>query len=210
MSAAQCFISFNADYPEAIQWAESRAAALVTEITAETRKALRSIVSRMFSEKINVQDAAKIIRNSVGLTEVQANAVVNLHQRIITNPGALIQAGKTRIRVPKTGMDATRLDNVLTKYADKLQRQRAMMIARTETIAAANEGQTMLWKQARDRGDLPKNVKHEWIASMSERTCPICSGMNGEIVEVGAPFSSGVTNPPAHPMCRCTTGLVAA
>jgi len=210
MSSNVCFLTFDATYHEAISWAETRAARLVTEMTAESRAAIRSVVKRIFAENITVANGAKLIKNIVGLTGAQANAVVNLHQKILQNPGAKILAGRTPIRVPQAGMSAQRLETVLERYADKLHRSRAMNIARTETIAAANEGQSLLWKQAIDRGDLPKNVKHEWIASMSERTCPVCSGMNGEIVVVGTPFSAGMTNPPAHPMCRCTTGLVAA
>lgn len=205
----ECLQQFDTTNVEAVTWAEKHAAKLVVEIGQETRLAIREIVVRMFNEGIPPKQAAGMIKKLVGLTSIQSNAVVNLHQRIITaNPGDLIYAGKTPIRIPKGGMDDARLMRTLNRYSERLLRQRAMNIARTETVRAANEGQMQLWKQAQKRGELPRDLKHEWIASPTERTCQICIGMNGEIVQVGAQFSAGMTNPPAHPSCRCSTGIV--
>lgn len=200
--------AFDRTNPKAVEWAHRHGAKLVTEITGETRKAIRSVVSLGISQGIPPKNLARILVNVISMTEAQANAVVNLHQKILTSPGKLVHAGKTAIRVPAGGMDSARLDRVLQSYADRLTRQRALMIARTETIAAANEGQTLLWQQAQERGELPAVVRHQWMAAASERTCPICSALDGETVALGEEFSIGVTNPPAHPMCRCTTGLV--
>jgi SPP1 gp7 family putative phage head morphogenesis protein len=204
----ECLMQFDVTNPEAVIFAEEHAAELVTAVTAETREAVNEIVQRMFVEGIPPKQAAPLIKQVVGLTEKQANAVVNLHQRILTSPGKRIYAGKTPIRVPKTGMSTEQLNRTLQKYSDKLQRQRAMNIARTETVKAANEGQMELWRQAQAAGRLPKVIKHEWIASPTERTCDICINANGEVKVVGELFSTGTTNPPAHPSCRCSTGLV--
>ncbi len=205
---AECLATFDTVNPQAVIAAEQHAAEMVTAVSAETRAAINEIVQRMFTEGIPPGQAAGLIKRTVGLTSMQANAVVNLHQKILTNPGALIYAGKTPVRVPQAGMGAEQLDRTLTKYADRLTRQRAMNIARTETVRAANEGQMELWRQAQNRGQLGRPIRHEWIADNTERTCQICSGANGESVVVGELFSTGVTQPPAHPSCRCSTGLV--
>jgi len=207
-TSLSCLSAFDVTNPAAVAHAEAHAAELVTSISAETRQAINKIVQRMFVEGIPPKQAAGLIKKIVGLTETQANAVVNLHQRILTSEGKLIYAGNTPIRVPTGGMSAAQLDRVTQKYADRLLRQRAMNIARTETIKAANEGQMGLWRQAQARGELGPNIRHEWIADFSERTCQVCQGVSGEVVPVGSEFSIGVTNPPAHPMCRCSTGLV--
>lgn len=199
--------AFDVTNDLAVLWAEQHAAKLVTEVTNESRKAVRAVVARGFTQGIAPKELSRILVKIVAMTEAQGNAVVNLHQTILTSPGKLVHAGKVKIRVPAAGMDSARLDRTLQAYADRLTRQRAINIARTETIAAANEGQTLLWQQAQEQGLLPKVIKHTWLAAASERTCPICSGMDGETVVLGEMFSYGVTNPPAHPMCRCTTGL---
>ena len=109
-------------------------------------------------------------------------------------------------------MDASRMRRVLAKYSDRLLRQRAMNIARTETITASNQGQSELWKQAVEKGQLDPTTKRVWIAAMSERTCPICMELDGQ--ERGLeeswilPAGGEVYGPTAHPQCRCTTGLM--
>lgn len=208
LAVGGCLSAFDRTNPQAVKWAEKNAARLVKDISKESRAAIRNVIVRAFNEGIPPKQAALIIRNSVSMTEVQANAVVNLHQAIITSPGKVVKAGKVAIRVPAGGMDPAKIDRVLQAYADRLTKQRAINIARTETVAAANEGQTLLWRQAQERGELPKVVKHMWMAAASERTCPTCSALDGEVVVLGNEFSAGVTNPPAHPSCRCTTGLV--
>jgi SPP1 gp7 family putative phage head morphogenesis protein len=69
---------------------------------------------------------------------------------------------------------------------------RAINIARTETVRVSNEG-------AAERYRLGEIQEYGWVASMSDRTCPICEELNGQIF----PMSSS-TKPPAHNMCRCT------
>lgn len=46
-----------------------------------------------------------------------------------------------------------------------------------------------------------------WLAADDERTCPVCSDLDGETAKLGEPFDlseNGVTQPPEHPSCRCT------
>jgi SPP1 gp7 family putative phage head morphogenesis protein len=45
----------------------------------------------------------------------------------------------------------------------------------------------------------------QWVAETN--ACPICTALNGEIVILGGPFSSG-REVPAHPNCRCTLSPV--
>lgn len=208
LNVGGCLSAFDRTNPQAVKWANKNAGRLIKEISKESREAVRKVIARAFSEGIPPRQAAILIRNSVSMTEAQANAVVNLHQKIITSPGRVVKAGNVSIRVPMGGMPDAKLNKLLQAYADRLTKQRAIMIARTETIRAANEGQTLLWEQAQARGELPATIKHMWMAAASERTCPICSALDGEVVEVGKEFSFGGTLPPAHPMCRCTTGLV--
>ena len=204
----KCLTKFSKVVPEAVIHAEAHAAELVTAVSAESRRAVNGVVQRVFAEGISPKRAASLIQQTIGLTEVQMNAVVNLQQRILTSPGSVVYAGRTRIRVPKTGMTAANLDKATRKYAERLTRQRALTIARTETVRSANEGQIELWKQARMRGELPSSIRHEWVLGSAERTCPVCTSASGEIVRVGDAFSTGTASPPAHPSCRCSTGLV--
>lgn len=42
----------------------------------------------------------------------------------------------------------------------------------------------------------------QWVAVVDASTSDICRQLNGEIVEIGQPFSTGDYNCPAHPNCR--------
>jgi SPP1 gp7 family putative phage head morphogenesis protein len=88
---------------------------------------------------------------------------------------------------------------------------RAEVIARTETMTAANEGQSLLWDQAVEDGLLTGKEQQVWIVTPDDRLCPICEPMDGEQVGLDEAFDvdgEEIDGPPAHPNCRCTTGLV--
>jgi F like protein len=90
---------------------------------------------------------------------------------------------------------------------------RADVIARTESMIAANEGQAAAWEQATDAGLLSGTEKKTWIITDDDRLCPICEGLADQTVPLDDNFQSPDTGeefdvPPAHPNCRCTTGLV--
>jgi SPP1 gp7 family putative phage head morphogenesis protein len=179
-------MAFDVANPEAIAWAERNAARLVTDITTEAQAAIRTIVTDAFANGVSPSETAKLIRASIGLTERDAQAVMNAQLKWIAE-------------------GVTNATERAEKYAAKLTRRRAQTIARTETMRAANEGQQQLWEQAREAGLLDRTAKKVWIVA---DPCPICAGMSGETVRIDQTFSIG-GDPPAHPNCRCTVGLVA-
>lgn len=73
---------------------------------------------------------------------------------------------------------------------------RSILIARTETVRAANEG-SLLHYEANGVQE------YRWIASTGKRTCPECQELNGKVYTIG----EGPT-PPLHPACRCAVGAV--
>lgn len=203
--------AFDQTNPQAVEWASHNAAVLVKDVTDETRAAIREIITLAFNEGIPPARAARMIRGVVGLTSRGATAVDNLRLRIEEHPGGLVRAGNVPIRVPEDGMTSARLERTLQGYADRLTRQRALVIARTETLRASNEGQRQLWHQAVQAGLLSGHERREWIATPDERECPICEELDGKTAGLHEDFESasegGIIGPPAHPNCRCTTGI---
>lgn len=181
-------ITFDATNPEAVAWAERNAAKLVRDVTNDARKAVRVAITDGVAGNVPRPEVTKLIRASIGLTERDAAAVMK-HQIDLMEKGITPSSAASRAE----------------KYADKLTRARAQTIARTETMKAANEGQMQLWKQAKDAGLLTGKEKKVWIVA---DPCPICAGLSGEKVGLNEDFSIG-SDPPAHPRCRCTIGLVA-
>ena len=100
--------------------------------------------------------------------------------------------------------------------AQDIGRKRALLISRTETIWAHNEGAIEAYKQS----GVVKQV--EWITAADERVCEWCGPMDGTIQTLGVNFFDQgesftgdeghelnfnfepIEHPPLHPMCRCS------
>lgn len=188
--------AFRHTNPFAVRAAERQAARFVTAVSFETRQAIRAVITEAFKAQIPVRDAAKLVRPVIGLTKRQATAVVRQRQADLA-----------------AGMAAELAQARANRYAEKLLKQRALMIARTETIAASTQGQIALWQEAKGQGLLPPQTEAVWITTDDDRTCPICIAFDGQTQPIGAFFTVAeisVPGPPAHPNCRCALGLDAA
>ena len=70
-------------------------------------------------------------------------------------------------------------------------------IARTEVNAASNGAELEAYKQSE------VIEKKEWLATLDDRTAPVCVALNGNVVGLKRTFNGGFQHPPAHPNCRC-------
>lgn len=73
---------------------------------------------------------------------------------------------------------------------------RANSIVRTETVRVANKGLVNLYKKNKI-----ENVR--FLAALSDRTCPICEGLNGQVFNINE-LNTGANQPPLHTNCRCS------
>ena len=186
-------LSLNQTNPRALRWAQDRAAELIVDVSEETRQSVRVIIERMFREGIPPDDAAKLIRDVVGLTEKQARAVERYYNRL----------GPRDDR-----------DGLVEDFADRLLQSRAETIARTESMMASNRGQQELWQQAQENGFLEADrTRRAWLITDDPRLCPLCEPLRGALVGLDEDFSTDIgmlRTPPLHPRCRCTVALVFA
>jgi len=67
-------VAFDRTRPEAASWASRQAGQLIVEVTEETRRAVRLIISRAFAEGIPPRSAVRLLRQArgLGLTAGQA------------------------------------------------------------------------------------------------------------------------------------------
>ena len=73
---------------------------------------------------------------------------------------------------------------------------RPNMISRTETVRLANEGLIKTYKE----NDIKKV---SFLAALSDRTCPTCEALNGQVFEISN-LNVGENQPPIHTACRCS------
>lgn len=185
---------FDLVNPYAVKQAQKIAGALITNIGEDTRAAVRAVIVRAVKDGGHPYEIAGQIQEMVGLLPAHANAVYNLFNGLIVG-----------------GMSIDRADAQAKAYARRLHKYRARMIARTEVLGALNNGQRALWMQARRDGLIPKNQIRKWIITPDELLCAYCQQMAGKTAAVNKPFSTPMgnrMNPPMHPHCRCTHGLV--
>jgi SPP1 gp7 family putative phage head morphogenesis protein len=177
---------FDSKNEMAQAYAARQAARYVTQVSAETKAGLQSIIAKSVREGINARDTAKLIKSSVGLNAPQGAAVNNYYNKLIAR-----------------GTDPGRAWKLADKYSDKLLKSRAKTIARTEIMGALNGGALEQARQRRDAG-LYQNPMKKWKITKDEVTCKICRPLEGQIRPLEGTFSTGVTAPPTHPNCRCT------
>jgi hypothetical protein len=215
--------SFNAQSPEALKWARDESSKLVTNMKKDQLAVVRRIVGQSFgagetragtsknlrailSQVSPGTDAGKLMARTLG---VNANGLTVRYEQALFN-----RATQLANTLTAQGIEGTKaLEKIKTdtnKYAEKLRRQRARTIARTETMMAYNEGKQQAWNQAADRGLINKQTARKvWVTGPMD-VCTICAPLNGQNQPINKPFSIKRMTPPAHPNCRCTMVLNAS
>ena len=193
-------MSFNKTNPNSLAFAQRRAAELVTSIDAMTRDSIRRAIIDAFNEQLDYRATARRIKNVVGLHPRWAEAVTNFEKKEFAR---LVRSG-----IKEETARARSIERA-TRYADSLKSKRATMIARTEIQIAQNEGRQEGWNQAAKEGYVDVESQKMWVIAQDERTCPICTELDGEIVGWNEVFSSGHETPGrVHPNCRCTMVII--
>lgn len=185
--------SLSTTNPLALRAAATSSARLVTNVTSETRRAIRGVIQASYAEGLAPRDAARLIKPLVGLTERQAKAVLASRTRDIAR-----------------GLTVEQVDKRAAKYSERLLKQRAEMIARTEILRSGNQGQVDLWRQAEQNGLMPLGSEKEWLVADDDRLCPECEPLGGVSVPIDESFPGGVDSPPLHPNCLLPDSLVLA
>lgn len=193
-------LRFDRTNPAAEAWASANAARYVTEVTAETRQAIRERIQDAYAQQMTAQEASRLIRGMIGLDTRRAAAVVKFRARLIGD-----------------GVSGDALETRVAKYAAAQIKKRASLISRTELIDASNAGQLQLWHQAQEAGHLAYDrTRRKVLTTADDRLDQkVCEPMpyldENQDVHLDQPFTTGdgrqVMAPTFHPGCRCAVGL---
>lgn len=183
-------ISYSPLGDRTLQHLRTTGAVLVREITDSTREGVKEVIVRGFNEKLSPSKQAREIRQLVGLTKNQSNAVLNFRQQLeqrlnnpidnLGNPRSMSPAASRRLSGPeqsavrghmKNGtFDQAKIDGMVNRYYESLQNKRANDIARTEALNAVNNGQLELWQQGIEQGILdPKTTRKFWVVTRDDK-----------------------------------------
>jgi hypothetical protein len=188
---------FNIDpFQVAAEWIRERSGKLIRHISDNQRESVTQLLARGFERGERPEAILDQIGATVGLTVREAVAVDRRLEHAI-----------------ESGVPEAKAREDSERYASRLLNQRAMRIARTETVEAQSQGRFGAWQEANDRGLLEQGTVRQWVsAGEPRRTCPICLGLDAKTAPVDKPYESDIAGevmrPPAHPSCRCTEILV--
>ena len=171
--AAGFNVSFDVLNARAIRVAEQIAAKMVREVSDETQKAIRHLVTEGLKAGKSMPVLGREIRPLVGLTEKQVMSVANYEERLL---------------VSRPELSANRVKSMVTTYEKRLHRKRAEMIARTETANAVSEGSLLGYEQV---------GLDEVEFSHSPNPCLICQPLEGKVYKLSE--AHGVIA--VHPNC---------
>lgn len=188
-------IRFDAMNPHAATFARTQSSQLITQIDDSQREAVRNLIETSVSNGRTIQDIARDIRHVVGLRDDQVTALSNYRERITERGRFTVDQIESKVR----------------RYADALLRQRGELIARTEVLHAANQGQLETWMEAQRQGTLGNDWRKKWVLTPDELLCESCEAMEDEVAEFDEVFENELGEtamvPPLHPNCRCSLVL---
>jgi hypothetical protein len=188
-------IAFSLTNPEAVSFLEAYGAQMITNITPGTREAIRIALQQAYELGLTPAQAAKRIREMIGLTKPQ----IIQRQNLID---AMLEGGASQAQV----------DEFIGKWTERKIRERAKLIAQNELVEAGNAGQEMLWDQASAEGYIdPKKAKKVWITTSGDKVCKYCAPMDGVEVGLNEQWQTGlgpVSRPSqTHVHCHCVQAL---
>ena len=157
---------------------------------ADLRDIVARVVSEAFMEGGHPYQQAQVIRDFVGMLPRD-------QERLRRYAAGLWDSGVSE------RMYGLRVD----QFAQRMWRDRARMIARTETIRAARQGQREAWNAAADEGLLERDRTFRvWVADGD--ACDLCQENEAASpIPYDAEFPNGFF---PHPNCECSETLTFA
>lgn len=210
LDGAKFNLNFSYINPHAVTYAHERLPKIVMDYTTDARENIRAIIAQSVGGEYTPMEAAKIIKDQIGLTAQYARAVQRYEAELLS-----------------MGLGADVVQGKVGRYTEKLLKARSRTIARTEIIQAEVAGQRALWEEAAREGIFNRHTakviwrtNHEGTTNRGNPTpCPICEPMNGQERTFGGlyahpeygqanVFGEQLVGPPLHPNCLCHEELV--
>lgn len=174
---------------------------MVVNFTAEQTQVAQTAILRAIERGANPLEAARLFRDSIGLTARQEAAVRN-YTRLLEelNREALDRALRDRRfdrlvdRAIRNDQPLTReqIDRMTDRYRERYLKYRSEVIARTEALRSTHQGSKEMFDQAFDDGKLKrKDVSRQWLTAGDERVRGSHNDMDLQERGADEPFQSG-------------------
>lgn len=225
-------IAFDQVNERAVRIMQASQLNLITQFSQEQRNAVRAVLTDGIQRGIGPKAQARNFRTAIGLTEKQAQAVMN-YRRLLERAGdaslpkgdqaeALTRALRDKRFDPAIRraianampLDAATIDRMVEANARKAVRRRSETIARTEALRAVHQGTNEAYDQAIEDGKLdPDAITQKWTSARDGRVRDSHQKLNGQIRPLGGTWQGdyGQLRYPGDPaapaaetiQCRC-------
>lgn len=206
-------LSYDPTDPATLAAQHARDAALVSGVETTAEAGAQQILSDGLAQGKSPAQIARTLRETLGMSAQEANAIASYRTALeIGSLMPLQRALRDRrfdARIRRGDLTAAQIDQMVSRYAERYRQFRALRLARTATLSAANQGRLAAWTQyAAATGRAPRRF---WLTAGDELVCPICAaipGMNPDGIALEARYASPIgpiaAPPDPHPNCRCT------
>lgn len=220
----QVLVRFDQTNTRAVLQMQRNQLRLISEFTEAQRISTRAILTEGIQAGLNPRETARILRDSIGLTEYQLESIRNYRRLLESNSAQALHRelrdarsdrSVTRALARGEPLGATQIDSMVDRYRENWLSFRAENIARTESLSAVHEGADEMYRQAFDTGLLaPDELTQTWKTIRDARRRDSHVSMEGQQRSIGEPFLSGDGNllmypgDPSAPVedraqCRC-------
>ena len=198
-------IAFDKTSGRVASYLESEVGTLITEMTESAQATVRELVLEAQVRESSSSTLVRDIKQNIGLRTDQYRALENYREGLI-----------------KRDTPPAEINRMVEEYRERLLSQRATLIARTESMRAANFGVLEGYQQAADEGLIDRNSSTKtWVVTPDDRLCNTCRPMDGVTVPMGSTWSVRVITGSTpgkgqyrgtvavrvpneiHPNCRC-------
>jgi len=200
----EVIVNYDSTNPRAIAELQKNQLRLVREFTQGQRLATQVALTEGIARGLNPRQQAILFRQSIGLTESQARAVLN-YRRLLENQSLEALARELRdkrfdstiVRAFKDGRALTtaQVERMVERYYQNSVALRAETIARTEALSAVHGGVHEMYLQAVDDGLIQDDeLTRTWLTSGLPNRRDHHVSMEGQQRSLTEPFVSGLGN----------------
>lgn len=232
MTGLRLNIIFNVRHLSGERMLRDYAARLVQGIDDNSRAMLRTVLTDGLARGQGSRATARELLSYIGMTDYSAKIALNFRRKLETDPKSLLAELSSE---PKKGnyllrdrrldgiirravrdgkpIAAADIDKIITAYTNRSIRERAISIARTETLKAVNAGQHASYVQAVESGKVAaQDIRKTWWATRDNRVRDTHKELDRESVGLNEYFVSssgarllhpGDESAPASEVCNC-------
>jgi hypothetical protein len=193
-------ISFDPTDPGAALQMRANTLDFVREFTNEQRATTREALATALDTGQGRQEAARVFRESIGLTRRQLGSVARYKAQLeAASRQALDRTLRDRRHDPSvqravdTGepIPPEKIDAMVERYRRRVLASRAETIARTESVRTISEAREQAFRQMLDATGIDASAcEQTWRSVHDNRTRETHRDLDGQVRQLGQPFQS--------------------